>query len=138
MNEYDLQAKQFLETTDSKFKATYTVETVPPWDEKGQERDHYAVTLSNDKGKLSFDFWDSVHNTQQKRAKILKPYDALACLDTYVEADFDEFLAMYGYTFSTEREYLKLKTAHLTLVDQVRTLRKMYTDEELDQLNEIW
>lgn len=64
MDEYDLQAKHFLEATGIRCKITYvSTEINPLWDDNAYRR-KYRVTLINANGRMVFYFWDSIYNKE--------------------------------------------------------------------------
>ena len=64
MDEYEQQAQDFLESTGTKLTLT-RLGTFPHFTGEIEERDVYQVTLSNSKGAYSFQFGDSLYNTQR-------------------------------------------------------------------------
>ena len=67
MNEYTKQAQDFMQ----KANATMTINFVglavnKEWKED-KPRNLYNITLTSPKGSMSFDFWDSLHNTEITR-----------------------------------------------------------------------
>lgn len=67
MNEYTKQAQDFLQ----KANATISIDLVglainKEWKETAP-RNLYNVTLTSPKGSMTFDFWDSLHNTEISR-----------------------------------------------------------------------
>lgn len=83
-NEYETAANDFLSRNGLKFRATLSNSKIAPWDEDGEDRNHYRVTISRHRlpdtmgdesdldfvrrvgieragnGRLVFDFWGSV------------------------------------------------------------------------------
>lgn len=132
---YNVQAIKFLletETTctivlDGKAKASWGKSLV----------DKYTVTLRNSRHFYSFDFFNSIHDTEKNIKATFKFYSVLACLSSHVSESFDDFCAEYGYEFKNETEYIKAKSAHLACLDQAKNLRKLFTAEQLEQLSDI-
>ena len=65
MNEYEKQAKTFLEKYNLSISIyTATPQKKPLWCKNGEEHGiNYWVEISNKEGKkYSFDFWDSISN----------------------------------------------------------------------------
>lgn len=83
--------------------------------------------LLNDYKKLMLAYID--------RDKIKKPtaYDILACLDVSYFDDFDDFCSMYGYD-TDSRNAEKIFNA---IKEQNLNLQVLFSDSELEQLNEI-
>ena len=70
MSEYEKQAQDFMQ----KANATMTINFVglainKEWKEK-EPRNLYNITLTSPKGSMTFDFWDSLHNTEITRMHI--------------------------------------------------------------------
>ena len=70
ISEYDAQAAEFLESTDTTFDIQYLY-TGPYFEDDTDERDIYQFTLENGNGAYSSKFGDSIHNTE-KRAFLKK------------------------------------------------------------------
>lgn len=132
---YQTQAIQFLIDTDTKIDIEPIGKVKPPWGDKSVNS--YAVTLKTPRGEYTFDYYDSIHNTEKGQSAVLDFYGILSCLDLDYSCDFDDFCANYGYDFKNEREYIKVKQAYLAVRDQDAALRRIFTSEQLEQLNEI-
>lgn len=64
MNEYLEQAKNFLNKANAKFEIVYGgISRNENWKEK-EKRNWYDVTITTPRGKMTFTFWDSIHNTE--------------------------------------------------------------------------
>jgi len=137
MRTYIKQANEFLSETGSFLKFEYIGLSSPDWARNGFKHDYYSVTLGRKGERLTLPFYDSEHNTKNKRKKTISAYDILCHLGYEVEENFDDFLNEFGYEITGEREYLRLKNIHLDLIDQYRQLRKMYNEDELELLREI-
>lgn len=63
MNEYVQQAEEFLARANAKMKIDFRgVAINTNWDDK--KRNMYKITLTTPHGKMIFDFWDSIQNTE--------------------------------------------------------------------------
>lgn len=63
-NEYTEQAKKFLQDAGATMKINFQGRAINTmWKEK-QLRNLYAVTITTPRGSYTFDFWDSLHNTE--------------------------------------------------------------------------
>lgn len=63
-NEYTTQAEKFLQDASATMKINFqgrAINTI--WKEK-QPRNLYAVTIATPRGSYTFNFWDSLHNTE--------------------------------------------------------------------------
>ena len=64
MNEYLEQAKNFLNNANAKCEIVYGgISRNENWKEK-EKRNWYDVTITTPRGKMTFTFWDSIHNTK--------------------------------------------------------------------------
>lgn len=135
MNSYIAQAQKFLNESNTTCEIVFQSCQNKNFVGKLAKHNVYQITLKNSKGfAYSFDFTDSIHNTEKR----IKPscYDILACLNTYDET-FDDFCADFGYTFETEKEFIKVKQVYLDVIEQSENLKKLFTCEQLEQLQEI-
>ena len=64
MSEYLEQAKSFLNKANAKCEIVYGgISRNEIWKEK-EKRNWYDVTIATPRGKMTFTFWDSIHNTE--------------------------------------------------------------------------
>lgn len=64
MSEYQKQALDFLEKCNAKIKIEFVCTDVNQnWNDNAK-RNKYQVTITTPRGKMVFDFWDSIMNTQ--------------------------------------------------------------------------
>ena len=62
--EYTKQAEKFLQDANATMKIEFQGRAINTmWKEK-QPRNLYAVTITTPRGSYTFDFWDSLHNTE--------------------------------------------------------------------------
>lgn len=62
-NEYTKQANEFLKKAEATIKIEFQCVTIKKdWDNK--KRNLYEVTLTTPRGTYTFDFWDSIYNTE--------------------------------------------------------------------------
>ena len=146
MNEYEKQALDFCKKYGVEITLTYLGK------QKREEvfgddiaRDTYSVGIIRNGNKYSLIFSDSLFNTEKNEAsrrrrnrKIQTPgaYDILAVLTKYDPGDFDDFIAEFGYSFETEREYIKVKQLYFNVVDEYRNVMRLFCDC-IDELSEI-
>jgi len=148
--EYDKQAMDWLEATDSTLEITfsYTGRYFP--DDK-EDRDIYEVSLRHGQGiAYTFRFGQSIAHSHPKsprwkwmspreRSKLLdqrrqpSAYSILACLDGYSPGTFEEFCANFGYDTDSRRSEKTWKAC----VDQYLNLVNRYSPDELAALSEI-
>lgn len=96
MGEYTRQAEEFCKTTGTKISITYINTTTAPWDERGDNHDHYIVRLDRNHKTMRVHFYDSLQNTWD--CKRPTKYDVLACLTKSDPGTFSDFCAEFGYT----------------------------------------
>lgn len=134
-SEYQVQAINFLARTKTTCQIDLLGQSIPEWGE--QSVNTYSVTLKNDRGEYTFTFYDSLNNTEKKKSARLDFYSVLACIGYDVPENFDEFCSDFGYSFKTEEEYIKAKQTHMGCLNQYRHLCKLFTSEEMEELQEI-
>lgn len=67
MNEYIKQAEDFLQKAQATCEITFIgLAKNVNWNEK-ELRNMYSVTLTTPRGSMTFDFWDSIYNTELTR-----------------------------------------------------------------------
>lgn len=155
LNEYEKQALEFLEETNTKFKVLSKWRGFAPWDDdsKDKMRDVLRVELSNDKHTYQFNFYTSIMDTygpsvrglsffdaqrvqRKHELKMRKKdwsYDVLVCLNVDYSEDFEDFCEMYGYDTDSR---VALET-YEKVRKETKNLKKLWTSEELERLNEI-
>lgn len=63
--DYNKQAKDFLQSIDTTLTIKRaTPQKAPLWSSDGKYRVNYTCTLENKHHKYTFDFWDSIHNSE--------------------------------------------------------------------------
>lgn len=152
MNEYIKRATDFLQKTHTKMKIEYVGRAVnKEWKEK-EKRCLYEITLTSPRGSMTFDFWDSIRNTEirtmpfdaynmqankelaaKKKAAVPSVYDVLACLQKYDPGTFEDFCLDYGYdedSRTAERIYFAVQKEYTQLA-------RLFTPDEMDELAEI-
>lgn len=166
MSEYTEQADKFLVDTDTKFSIVYLY-TGPYFDDDKESRDVYQFTLTNKRGSYSAKFGDSIQNTERRefasngwntvevttnpkarklgfknrnevlKARNKKPlaYDVLAGLTKYDVGTFKDFCADYGYDYDADS--IKSQKVYFAVQDEWEGIRKLFTPEQLEQLQEI-
>ncbi len=134
-SEYNRQAIDFLVNTETTCEITFLGLSMPDWGK--QKVNHYEVTLKNKRGEFTFNFWDSINNTEKGKKLGYDFYSVLACLSLNHHEDFDDFLSEFDFKITSESEYLKYKLTHLEIIRQDKALKKLFPESELEQLFEI-
>lgn len=73
MNEYTLQAKNFLEKCNAQMTINYMGLRHSDWDDK--THDFYMVNIVTPRGTMSVNFYDSLYNTELKNLPFDKLYE---------------------------------------------------------------
>jgi hypothetical protein len=134
-SEYNKKAIDFLFDAETVCVINFLGLNKPHWGTK--KVNHYEVTLKNKKSEFTFNFWDSINNTEKGKKSTYDFYSVLACLSLNYFQNFDDFLREDGYEFKTESEYIRLKAVYLEIERQDKELRKLFTSEELERLSDI-
>lgn len=133
MNDYQKQAADFLAKHSIKFSAKLTNKKSPPWS-PDRKVNHFVVTLSKGKKRISFDFWDSQHN-KQAGIETLDAYSALSCVssDIYCADTFEEFCGDFGYNTDSRKDLATFKRCSAF----AKKLNAFFTAGEKEELAEI-
>lgn len=134
-NEYEDTAINFLKKHNITLKVIYDGKRVPNWDSK--EHNTFNCILSTNKGSMSFNFYDSIVNTN--KAKIVYPssYDILSCLQTYDVGTMDEFMAEFGYEIKSAKDMTNFIDTYNAVVKEYNDLKRCLTEEQMEELSEI-
>jgi hypothetical protein len=149
ISQYDQQATDFLTKYGIKFRATLSNSKTTPWNEDGEDRNHYRITLSRParlgkvegaslpmlmpSARLVFDFWGSIADARENKHP--SAYDVLACIssDAYTPETFADFCAEYGYESGSIKALQKFRRCSTF----AKRLRAFFTESELSDLAEI-
>ena len=146
INEYEKQALDFLEKTNTTFKVEYLRNDLYfPGDK--DKRDIYKITLSRGSRSCSFEFGQSISNSGKyerswlnglsKRTikKAIKPnsYDVLTCIQKSDIGSFENFCSEFGYDTDSK----KAEKTYLAVCDEYKNLCTLYSDAELELMAEI-
>jgi hypothetical protein len=130
-SEYNQQAIAFLTATGTTYKATYKDHNFY-FDEDKETRDIYRITLKNKKHRFSFTFGQSIVNSNYGNTPPSE-YDVLAGLQKYEVGTFDDFCGNFGYDTDSRKAYKTYKA----VMREWKNVEKLFTAEELEQLQEI-
>jgi len=140
MNEYDQQAKDFLDCTSTTIDIEFIKHDYHFIDDT-DTRDVYKITLKRGRREYSFNFGQSLAKSVNPKNWLSSnkrvsptPYDALSCLSGYSPGPFFDFCADYGYDVDS----IKAKRVYDNVVDEYFNLQKLYSESELEQLQEIF
>ena len=139
MNEYDQQAQDFLAATGSKMTVTFKAYDYYFAGEK-EARNIFSINIKNKNGSWTFEFGDSISNTEKYRAATANqkkyaptPYSILACLNLNYSEDFEDFCSEYGYDTDSRAAYKIYKA----VLKESANIKRMFNEEEIEQLSEI-
>jgi len=132
MNEYDKQAKDFLKATGTEFKAKF-LKYGSHFVGETDKRDIYEITLKRGTREFKFKFGQSLSNSDGNGGNPPKPYDVLAGLTCYDPDTFKEFCYSYGY----DEDSRKAEKVYKAVCEEYDNLKMLYSDEEIEMLQEI-
>lgn len=132
-NQYDKQAEDFLEKTNSTLEIEY-LRHAKYWPADTDSRDIYRFTLTNKDGQqYSSEFGQSI--IESRSGSTPSQYDILAGLSGYEPpSDLQDFCLDFGYEVKQLRE---AQRAFEAVQKEYAALSKMYSPEELEMLAEI-
>ena len=136
MNEYDIQAKDFLRKHNAKMTISHVFDKWGGY-RKGKITDGwlYRVRIDRNGKSWSFNFSDSVYNRQHN--KRLRPYDVLACIEKYEpDGDVWDFAREFGYEIYDRESYQKVERTFKAIQKEYRNVMRMFGDC-IDELCEI-
>lgn len=143
-NEYLEQAEQFLKDCNAKLTITYIgMEANENWSDT-QIRPKYRFTITTPYGRMTEFFWDSIANKEKlARGEYDGPdaYDILSCLHPYDDfglfVSFEDFCRNFGYDCEMRREALRAKNIYRAVKKETNSLRRIFTEDQLEKLAEI-
>lgn len=135
MSEYEKQAQGFLDNHGLKVSITYLDNKPPKWDEESYDHNHYIVriTRKSTRKSLTFQFWDSIANSEKGERPT--PYDVLACIssDSYKYDSFQDFCGEVGYNTDS----IKALETWKRYDSLSKRMNRFFSSEELEALREI-
>ena len=141
LNEYEVKAKEFLAKFETTFKIQYL--RTGEYFNNSAKRDIYLCTLIRNGIAFSFEFGDSLFNTQKRRQLIIsvknppKPsaYDVIACLTKYEPDDnISDFANNFGYDLNTS--YREAERVWKAVQKEYEKVYELFSDC-MDELREI-
>ncbi len=126
--EYDKQAEQFLNETETTFKVKFLKNGLYFQDDK-EPRDIYKITLKRGDKKITFKFGQSIANQGQK----LTAYEVLACLTKSNPETFEDFCDSFGY----DKDSRKAEKTYTAVVKEWEKVSFLFSSEEIEKLQEI-
>ena len=136
MNEYQKQAKDFLESCNATMEINFLgIEKNPDWDD-GEYRNKYLFIITTPFGVMEGNFWDSVYNTERN----IEPteYDILACLEKYDVGTIDDFVSEFGYEVHSWSDVKRIENTYNATKKEYNDLCRIFTPEQMKALREIY
>lgn len=135
MNEYEKQAKDFLESCNATMSITYLGQAINKnWNET-QLRNVYRAAITTPKGQAAFKFWDSLANTCSTKQP--DEYDILACLQKYEVGTFADFTSDFGYEIDEFHDRQRALNIYYAVCDEYRKVKNCFTEEQIEAMREI-
>lgn len=128
-SEYDQQAQNFLNNTDTKISIKYShYDTMPYWNDK-QNRHMFKVTISRNKKRFTVTFGQSIADGSKEPSY----YSILACLTKFDPDTFENFCDNFGYDTDSRQAYKVYKA----VVKEWENVERLFSDvlEELQEIN---
>ena len=167
MNEYLERAKNFLNKANAKCEIVYGgISRNENWKEK-EKRNWYDVTITTPRGKMTFTFWDSIHNTEistmtsEEYAKKKLKYNRVKNMSysekvkaklarlkaEAVPNEYDVLACLEKYDVGTFEDFCSefgydedSKTAeriYIAVTKEYKDLTRIFTEEQMEELREI-
>lgn len=130
MSQYDQQATDFLAKHEITFSFKLANNKTPDWEDNGQQRNHFVVTLKQGKKRMSFDFFDSAYNYRNGKTEITA-YDALTTCSSEINCPdtFEDFCSEFGY----EEDSRKAEKTFRALKKFSDKLKKFFGSKEIQE-----
>lgn len=135
MNEYQKQAKDFLENCGATMKITYLGEEInKTWNEYAY-RNVYMATIKTPLGVMKVKFWDSFYNLYNNQ----KPteYDILASLQKYDVGSFEDFVSEFGYEIDKPQSRRNSKLIYNAVCKEYEKVCRCFTPKQIKAMREI-
>lgn len=127
MKDYEREMEKILNNAGVKVDIVYITKSFPKnWDNENLH-DQYKILLTRGKKQMQFDFWASLHDTQENTKPTI--YDVIACLEWYDIYDFESFCWDFGYD-TDSRKALEI---YLECEKQQKELFALIPEEEIKE-----
>ena len=135
MNEYQKQAKDFLENCGATIKITFLgKETNKSWNDNVY-RNTYMATIKTPLGVMKVKFWDSIYSTQNNERPT--EYDILACLQKYDVGSFEDFVNEFGYEIDESQSRRNSKQIYNAVCREYEKVCRCFTQKQIEAMQEI-
>lgn len=129
---YQTEAKDLLKSMNVKFKATF-LKYGQHFEDDKQSRDIYKVIFRREKNSFSLIFGQSINESTGNGGNAPEEYDVLSCLQKYDVGSFENFCSEFGYDVDSR----KAEKIYKAVCKEFEKVSKFFTDEEIEQLQEI-
>ena len=139
-SEYAKQAADFCKRTGCNISAEYSGQAVPQWD--GEKHNHFKIKIERGRRSFIVDFYDSIANTEKYKPEANgffplrgypSAYDIISCLQKYDCGTFEDFCAEFGYNEDSRKD----EQIYNACKKEFENLQRLFSDEEIEQLQEI-
>lgn len=139
MENYEQQGLDFL----NKAKATMSIRLLGEY--KGFPHDkndvmmryYYRVKITTPLGSHSFNWYDSNYNWQFNNQNPIA-YSILSSIQKYeVPNDLENFVSEYDYQINSVSDYKRVSKIHKLCLNQYKALSRIFTKEQMEELQEI-
>ena len=133
VSEYEKMANDFCKKYNVKITISFK-EYGKHFHDDTESRNIYRVRIDRDHKTYSFNFGDSIYNTNT--GKRPTKYDVLACLTKYDVGNFDDFLAEYGYKVESIDDYHRMMKLYKKVKKEYKNVYRLFSDwmEELEEI----
>lgn len=131
MENYEKQGNDFLEKHNASLKAVFS-HNGKYFEKDTDYRDVYSITITTPKGDYTFQFGQSVANSDKNR-KEPTAYDILSCLTKYDPGSFEDFCSDFGY----DNDSRSAENTYNAVLDEYKELSRIFTEEQLEEMQEI-
>lgn len=135
MNEYDVQANEFLKKNNIRFSVLETYTDICNWDNQYHFMHKVRFYNRSTKKSMTLTFTTSL-NDYQNGDDSCRAYDVLACIQKYDVGSIEDFVSEFGYTFDTWEEVKKTEKTYKAVVHEYKGVQRVFADC-LDELRDI-
>jgi len=132
MEKYEQKALDFLYKTGTTLKIKYLKHDIYKNFNDGKFRDIYQITLSRGFRDYSFTFGQSLKDSDNGKTPPTE-YDILACLGTHPTESFEVFCQSFKYNTNNKHT----KNIYNAVKDEYQNLQRLYSEQEMELLQEI-
>lgn len=132
MNEYEKQGQDFLTKTKTTMTIKFLKHDKHFADDK-TSRDIFKVVMKRNNKQYSFNFGQSINESNGIGTHKPTAYNILTCLQKHDVGTFENFCSAYGY----DTDSRKAERTYNKVVREYNELKKLYNEDELNEMTEI-